>query len=196
MHKVAAALKAIEVPVVAAPDLDMLANEHEIKQLFDSLGGNWVTTGKSLWRRATAAQREPRDTVKVGQVLESINSLLSERADEAYTSEIRELLLAQTRSRDSAWNEVKGYGVDAFRGQARAELECLLKVMQHVGIVPVRNGELERLAPEVVVKKGPGWLQAALSSSAQCNERTQQHVTRLLDTALVLLDAQVSVTEV
>ena len=195
MPRVASALKALDMPVVAAPDLDILASENDISSLFSALGGDWTKSGHALWKRATAAQFAPRDEVKVGQVLDALNATLSDRVDDNYTHEIRKQILAAIRSNDSPWQEVKKHGVGSFTGQALMDLKNLLEVLQSVGIVPVRCGELERLAPDVTARKGAGWLQAALGASAQCNERTQEHVARLLDTASALLEDQVSVDQ-
>lgn len=190
MAKVASALKAIEVPVIAAPDLDMISNEAELSSLVRSLGGDWNDAGKQLWTRATAAQRAPRDPVKVSHVLDAVQSALQPRIDENYTAEVRDALLANARARESAWADVKDYGVDAFRGTARTDLDLLLELLESWGIVMVRHGELERLAPEVSVRKGPGWLQAALAQGAQCNERSQTHIDRIVRVGIGRLEAR------
>ena len=70
--------------------------------------------------------------------------------------------------------------MSAFKGSARKAASTLLTLLDEVGVVLVKEGELERLAPEVEVRKGPGWLQAALSQGEQCNQVTQDHVDRIL----------------
>lgn len=184
MPKVASALKAIDVPVVAAPDLDMISNEPELANLVRALGGDWDQHARQLWVNATAAQRAPQEPVKVSHVLDSIKAALEARSDEVYTADVREVLLANARARHSRWADVKDYGVDAFRGAARTELERLLELLEGTGIVLVRHGELERLAPEVPVRKGAGWLQAALAAGAQCNDRSQAHIDRVLTVSM------------
>ncbi|GAA4785980.1 ATP-dependent nuclease [Microbacterium gilvum] len=180
MWKIASALKGAKVPVVAAPDLDIIAEEADIARLVQSLHGEWGTDMRRTWLSATSAQRAPRDPVRIGDVLSAINAALSGRSDEVYDADVRRELMAQARSRESPWTEVKMHGVDAFTGQARVDLGELLGMLEDVGVVPVHHGELERLAPAVVSRKGPGWLQEALGTSQQCNERTQSHVERIL----------------
>jgi hypothetical protein len=69
--------------------------------------------------------------------------------------------------------------MSAFKGSARKAASALLTLLDEAGVVLVEEGELERLAPEVGVRKGPGWLQAALSDGEQCNKVTQAHVDRI-----------------
>ncbi|MBF4579623.1 ATP-dependent endonuclease [Frigoribacterium sp. VKM Ac-2530] len=187
MWKVARTLRAIAVPVVASPDLDMLNDEAAIGRLIVAMGGQWGDMERGTWRQATAAQRAPRDAVSTGHVLDAIAALFSDRRKEPFTATIREELLAQARSRESPWAEVKAYGVDAFKGEARAALLKFLTYLETIGIVLVRVGELERLAPEVTARKGPGWLQEALSTGAQANSRTQEHLARLLTASSAVL---------
>ncbi|MFC9773612.1 MULTISPECIES: AAA family ATPase [unclassified Pseudarthrobacter] len=187
MWKVANTLRAVAVPVVAAPDLDLVNNEATLSRLVTAMGGEWDEAYKVLWNRATAAQRAPRESVNVGHVLDAITALFDDRRDEPFSAATREELFAQARSRESPWAEVKTYGVEAFRGEARAALLELLARLESLGIVLVREGELERLAPEVAARKGPGWLQEALSVEAPGNERTQKHLQRLLDASATVL---------
>ncbi|RKE60390.1 ATP-dependent endonuclease [Microbacterium sp. AG238] len=189
MWKVASTLRAVAVPVIAAPDLDMLNNEAALSRLVVAMGGEWDDDFKTTWNRATAAQRAPRESVNVGHVLDAIDALFNDRRDEPFTAATREELFAQARSRESPWAEVKAHGIDAFRGEARAALLELLTRLESLGVVLVREGELERLAPEVAARKGPGWLQEALSIGAQGNERTQKHLQRLVDASTAVLQA-------
>lgn len=187
MWKVANTLRAVAVPVVAAPDLDMLNDEGSLGKLVDAMGGEWDAGLRTLWKRATAAQRAPREPVTVSYVLDAIEALFNNRRDEPFVAATRDELFAQARSRESPWADVKAYGVEAFRGEARGALLELLERLESVGIVLVRDGELERLAPEVVARKGPGWLREALSISAQGNERTQKHLERIVDASKAVL---------
>lgn len=85
--------------------------------------------------------------------------------------------------------------MSAFKGAARKAAGTLLSQLDQMGVVLVREGELERLAPEVGVRKGPGWLEAALSSGEQRNEVTQAHVQRILDAGMMKLSQGLPTTE-
>lgn len=181
MWKLAEALRAVDVPVVAAPDLDLISDEGETKRLFTALGGEWDEELSSLWSRATAAQRAPREPVKIAHVLDTVASSLTSRRDEVYTPVVREEVLSQLRSRESPWAEVKKHGIAAFDGQARVALLRLLERLEAVGLVLVRAGELERLAPDVIARKGPAWLEEAFRTEQHRNATTQEHVARVTE---------------
>lgn len=186
MAKVGRALSAVAVPVVAAPDLDMISDCSALKGLVESLGGVWADELQSLWTKATADLRAPRQAVKVTEVLKSINSTLGPMSEELYSSDHGDTLKAALRAPHSPWREVKDYGTLAFKGQASEAVEELIGRLEGLGVVLVRQGELERLAPEVKVRKGPGWLRAAFEAGAQGNQTTQAHVERILRSAALV----------
>ncbi|MFD5863466.1 ATP-dependent endonuclease [Agromyces sp. NPDC127015] len=180
MPKVCAALTAVNVPVVAAPDLDVLSDESKLKALVESVGGAWTEEVSKLWSIATADLRAVREPAKVGHVLDAITAALDSSRGEPYSAAFRELVIAQLRTGGSPWGAVKDHGLSAFKGEARQAVASLLRELDDIGVVLVEQGELERLAPEIAVRKGPGWLQAALSGGAQCNQATQAHADRIL----------------
>lgn len=180
MAKVSAALSAVNVPVVAAPDLDMLSDQKKLQNLVKSVGGFWTEEMANLWKLATADLNAPREPAKVGHVLDAIVSALEGKRSNQFSAGDKELVLAQLRTQGSPWASVKDHGMSAFRGSARKAASTLLTLLDEAGVVLVEEGELERLAPEVGVRKGPGWLQVALSEGEQCNQMTQSHIDRIL----------------
>lgn len=180
MAKVCSALSAVDVPVVAAPDLDMLSDKSKLATLVRAVGGEWSEELDRLWSVATADLNAPRDPAKVGDVLDAIAGVFASRRDEPYSKAVRDQANAQLRASASPWSDVKDHGVSAFRGTARVAVDQLLVALDELGVVLVREGELERLAPAVAVRKGPGWLQAALAQGEQCNTQTQAHIDRIL----------------
>ncbi|MHA7862137.1 ATP-dependent nuclease [Tessaracoccus sp. Y36] len=179
MAKACAALSKIGVPTVAAPDLDMLADQSALRTLLESLGEDWTDDLSKLWERATASIRVPREQVRVGRVLDAISAILTPERDANFSTDHRDAVQAQLRARPP-WRDVKDHGLSAFKGEARAHLMELLAELHKRGVVLVEVGELENLAPEVTVRKGPGWIHAALRQGAQCNDITQRHVDRIL----------------
>lgn len=181
MAKVCQALSAVDVPVVAAPDLDMLSDKTKLASLVRAVGGEWTKELDKLWNTATSDLNAARELAKAGHVLDAVAGVLGPHREEAYSAELKEAVRAQLRTSSSPWNNVKDYGVAAFRGAARVAAKSLLAELHQIGVVLVEQGELERLAPDVAVRKGPGWLQAALESGAQCGDATQAHINRILE---------------
>lgn len=180
MAKVSSALTAVDVPVVAAPDLDMLSDQRKLELLVNSVGGSWTEEMATLWKLATTDLNARRDPAKVGHVLDAIVAALQEKRELSFSAAERELVLAQLRTQGSPWATVKDHGMSAFKGSARKSASALLTLLDEAGVVLVREGELERLAPEIAARKGPGWLQAALTEGEQCNSVTQAHINRIL----------------
>ena len=190
LRKVASALQAVKVPVVAAPDLDMLSDRKELERLVAALGGEWTDEMTTLWNTATAAQRAPREDVRIGQVVTAVSRVFAGREDEAYGPAEKKELLANARAQRSGWADVKEFGIAAFKGSARVAAVKLLDLLDSLGVVLLRAGELERLAPETGVRKGSGWLQAALTADAQCDRPTQEHLDRIMSAGTRILTEQ------
>lgn len=180
MAKVANALTAVDVPVVAAPDLDMLSDRKKLESLVVSVGGVWTKEMLEHWHNATTYFNAPKEPAKVGHVLDAITSALDGKRDLLFTSAEKEFVLAQLRTRESPWVAVKEHGMSAFKGTAHAAAMNLVELLDSAGVVLVKEGELEGLAPGVGVRKGAAWLQAALSGEHHCCPATQAHVDRIL----------------
>ncbi|MFJ7334649.1 ATP-dependent nuclease [Streptomyces sp. NPDC101116] len=180
MPKLAKTLRAVNVPVAASPDMDLLNDKSAIKALVQSLGGAWPDYERD-YVLATEPFRKPRDKVSVDQILSTLKAVFSERGDEPFTAEIREDFMAQLRSKESPWSEVKQYGELAFKGQAGPALQRLLSQLEALGIVLARVGELERFAPNLGVAKGAAWLPAAIKAGAHKNSAARNHVLALAE---------------
>lgn len=180
MAKVCSALSAVDVPVVAAPDLDMLRNRAKIVELVRSLDGDWSEELDRLYVKATADLNAPREPAKVGHVLDAVNAIFEPKRSEVYSKEHKEEVAAQLRTYRSPWDEVKEYGISGFKGQARPAAKELVRALGELGVVLVEAGELECLAPDIDVRKGPRWLHAALAAGEQYNQATQDHVDRIV----------------
>ena len=180
MAKVCSALSAVGVPVVAAPDFDMISDKAHLKALVESVEGTWSEEMENLWKIATADLLGVQEPAKNGHVLDAIAGILSPIREDTYSRETKAAINAQLRTGKSPWESVKTHGLSAFKGEARAAAATLLERLEDAGVVLVEQGELESLAPEVARRKGAGWLQEALKLNAQCNSTTQAHVQRIL----------------
>lgn len=183
MSKIASALTAAHVQVVCAPDLDILSDKSVLKKLVESVGAKWTETIDELFRKAVADLCAPRESVKVDQVLDTINACLNPHQSEVYSSALRGQVCVALRSHESPWIDVKRHGLSAFRGDSRTAIETLLNTLDDLGVTILRDGELESLASGVSAKKGTQWLELAFSRGEQNNQATQLHVGRILSSA-------------
>ncbi|MFD9762449.1 ATP-dependent endonuclease [[Kitasatospora] papulosa] len=179
IHKLAGILRAIHVPVVAVPDIDILNDEANISRLVAAYGADWSDL-RASYRVATQPFREVRTSTTIGDVLKAMQSVFGGREAEKYTKESKREVISQLRAQDSPWALLKRFGQAAFDGQAAVAAERLLADLDEIGIVLVRAGELERFAPALGVAKGPEWLTAALACGAHKAQPVREHIQRCL----------------
>lgn len=183
MARLAALLRAVAVPVVASPDLDILTDRAQLVGLVRALGAEW-TGLQEEYRISTEPFRQPKDPTRVSHVRAAVLGVLDETLagdpQARYGAELRERVTAALRSSDSRWQALKDYGMRAFSGHAAQSAERLVAGLEERGLVPVQVGELERFAPRLGVAKGPRWLPAALEARAHHEPDAQGHVRRLL----------------
>ncbi|MFI7145127.1 ATP-dependent nuclease [Nonomuraea sp. NPDC050022] len=177
--RLASVLQGVSVPLVAIPDLDLLDDESKVRKLVSSFDAEWQPHSAE-YRVATNAFRQPRATVSCGQILAQIQLVLQRDPDKVYDRAISELVKSAMRAEPSPWRQLKDYGDRAFKGEAAVAANSLLDWLDGIGIVLVRAGELERLAPLVAAQKGAGWLDAAIREGAHEQEPAQDHIKRLI----------------
>lgn len=177
------ALTAVRVPVVVSPDLDILSSKQELVTLVQALGGDWSEFDRD-YRVATAPFVSPREPARCRDALNAVTSILQNRLDDVYDSKIRESVMAQLRSRENPWKNLKTAGDRAFQGaQAIAAGQRLLKALDAIGVVTVRVGELERFARTIDEGKGVAWLTAALNAGEHRTQDAADHVRRVITAA-------------
>lgn len=180
------ALKAVSIPVVVVPDIDLLNDKSKVRALVEAFGGDWNSI-ESSYNIATEAFRRPRQEVTNAQILNAVKSALTPKLAEKYDHETKEAIMATMRLAPSPWEELKRYGIDAFKGQARQEVTKMIDQLRKLGIVLVEKGELENLAPSVVSRKGKHWINEALGKQAFREEPAQTHIARVIDAVEGLL---------
>lgn len=180
MPRLRKALAALDVPLVASPDLDILNDEAKIRALVEAFGADWAEFAAS-YAAATSDFRAPREHVRGRDVKEAIMAVLDPALDQLYTAELRHKVEVQLRARENPWQALKSYGELAFKGKAAVAAKTLLEALDAIGILCVRVGELENFAPTLGVAKGPGWLPAALDARAHTAQAAVQHARRLVE---------------
>lgn len=174
------ALKAVSVPVIAVPDIDLLDDRTKVRTLVEAMGGNW-SSSESNYRIATAPFQKPRRQFKNAQILGTIRKVLEPTPEAVYDRDTEEAIKAAMRSDPSPWEDLKKFGVSAFRGQAHQAAVDLIQNLQELGIVVVQDGELENLAPTVTSRKGKRWLSEALETEAYRGQRAQTHINHVIN---------------
>jgi len=185
--KVAKALSAVGVPVVAAPDFDIFREEAEVKKLVRALGGTWDQDLSNLWKRAMHSFLQPRTPMTIGSIISDIQNNFSDQLESEFDADAKKEMNRLTRAAESPFAELKRHGLGAFTGERRQHMNNLLTELAKFGISPVYEGELERLAPDVVASKGIGWLTEALQNGKQGNSESQEHMDRIVGVAERLL---------
>lgn len=188
MAKIVRALRAVEVRVIAAPDLDLLENESKLKNLTEAFSIPWDDI-KTDFKVATNGFGNSPVTATCGDVLRQIEAALANHEDEPWTKETRKLITAATRTSQTNTGNLSNLGMAGFQGQARTAAESLLMRLEGLGICCVRAGDLEHLAPGLGVAKGPAWLPAALESGAHRDREAQEHIRRLATAARLVATA-------
>ncbi len=97
-----------------------------------------------------------------------------------YSKETEVTIKAALHSDPSPWQELKKYGEKAFAGQAAQAADRLFEAFEKPGIVLVRDGQLERLAPTVQSTKGAAWLTEALKTKAHQKAPAQAHIDHVV----------------
>ena len=182
MERLATALHAVGVPVVASPDIDLLNDKQVVKKLVEALGQKWESL-ESTYDKATSEFRTPKQKITLAEaksgLIGVIDALLKIDGAALLDSSSREKIQHALRVERSPWQDLKDFGTLAFK-QAPAMARDLLVGLRVVGIALVEDGELERLAPFVFVSKGPGWLLTALELKAHEGINAQSHISRIL----------------
>lgn len=179
MARLASALRELHVPVVATPDLDVLNDMTVLSTLVEALKpGAWLSL-ETDYRLAVADLRQPRDRLTSQQVQQSVDHILSANPDTQFDDDLRKRVQVVLRAGESRFKALKEHGMSAFRGGAvRQAADRLLSGLDAIGLVVVKEGELERFAPAVDVRKGAGWLPAALEGQAHKTQLAADHVRR------------------
>lgn len=180
LARLARALHAVRVPVVASPDLDVLNDKTVLRNLVEACQGNWSAL-EADYDLATKPFRQEKNRRSVADVVEAITAILKDKMAEQYTEDHKKLVRQQMYV-PSPFADLKLYGEPALMGvpESAAAAQRLLAGLREAGIVPVHVGDLEHFAPLLQVSKGPAWLPAALAAGAHKDSGAQEHIARVL----------------
>lgn len=159
------ALRAIDVPVRAVLDFDVLRNAEELRTIYEALGGTWEDIEKDH-NIVKASVDQKRPELSTEDVRKRITAALERLDHPAKThvlpSSVAEEISAAIR-RASPWSEAKRIGkVFVPSGEATQAYERLAHKMRDTGLYLVEVGELEQFC-KAVPAHGPAWVIEALN---------------------------------
>jgi predicted ATPase len=188
MPRVARALGALKVPVLACPDIDVLDNEAVLKNIVESLGCTWDGMHAD-WSTVTSPLNHSGNPQLVTEVFRSVseefNRILQNDPMALYDAAARRKIKEALGLTMRPWDEAKNYGVDGLMRVCSepAAVTRLLDGLAERRVVLVHVGQLESFGHSLGVKKGKDWLPAALRANLQASQEVQDHISRLLAAA-------------
>jgi hypothetical protein len=154
------ALNAIQVPVRAVFDFDVLSDEIVLRRTIEAMGGNWLEIADD-WRTVKTAIESKRPELQTKDVREKIDEVLDAVKEETLPAESTKSIRDILRSA-SAWSEAKKTGKSFVpRGQQTATYDRLAEKLTRMGIHLVEVGELEGFCPSIG-NHGPAWTVSVL----------------------------------
>lgn len=166
------ALREVDVPVIAVADFDVLSNEHPLRDVVESAGGNWDTI-RSDWSQVKAAIDSKKPELSAPEVVNEIQTILGQITDQIFPDSAKKAVQKIFR-RSSPWASAKEVG-KAFvpSGQPTQAYERLVSGLKQLGIHIVETGELEGFARSVG-NHGPRWVNAVLKKDLKTDTELEQ----------------------
>lgn len=161
LASVAAALRAVSVPVLVIADFDVLRNEADVKKILQSLGASYdaFATDMAILAAALKSDTKPLSKLALG---EELNARLSDMPD-TITEKDAQKLRAVIRA-DTGWDRAKRAGISTVpAGDPYRACERLIEGLSLAGLLVVPVGELERFEPSVS-GHGPSWASDVLAA--------------------------------
>jgi len=187
--KIATALRAIGVPVIAVVDIDVLDNKVKFLELVESLGGvpdNFNPLLSDLLRFVA----EKKSTATAAEAQEKLEKLFEGiEPGKAIPADILRLMSDALRS-SSAWSFVKQTGETFFSGGDQYNnFQDISDRAEQLGILINRSGELENFCRAISSKKKSEWLAEVLRRDLKKDgnlKEAREFAQKLLDKARVL----------
>ncbi|MDN3351806.1 AAA family ATPase [Actinomadura sp. DC4] len=153
---VTAALRALGVPVRVVVDFDALNDESVLKNLVESVGGEYTSEMTGDRNLLDSQIRGSGTVLTVGAIRGKLAQLLGDKDDRKMTSAMIRAIRQLTEP-ETGWRAAKKSGTSVVpSGDASAALQRLLASLQAVGVFVVPAGEVESFV-KAVPGKGPRW---------------------------------------
>jgi energy-coupling factor transporter ATP-binding protein EcfA2 len=164
-------LRALDVPVVAVADFDILNNDHPLNKLVEAAGGDWAAL-KPRWnsvKKAVEQGQTQKSTADVKAEIEAIlNGVTSVEFPRDAKRKIEEVL-----KQSSIWALAKRAGKSILQsGTATQEYDRLAGELRKLKLFVLEVGELERFSP-ALGNHGPAWVNEVLQKDLKADPALQ-----------------------
>ncbi|GAA4461509.1 hypothetical protein GCM10023093_06290 [Nemorincola caseinilytica] len=167
------ALKKLSVPTISICDFDIFNNEHPLKELVESHGGNWNDIEKR-WRIFFKAINQEKSQLNRAEVKDKIDAIFGKTNKNVLSlneiDNVKEII-----KQSSPWSFAKAKGL-AFVPQGEPYVACIdtIKMLNSIGIYPIKIGELESFDRSVSNSNKSKWLDEVLQKNMKTDTNLQQ----------------------
>lgn len=161
MAKMAATLKALDVPVSVIADIDVLNDGGTLRNLVEKLGGDWSGI-QPFWKAVYDSVVATRPPLNAAQVSGLIAEELDGVADTGEFPKAKENAIKRVFKTVSPWSALKLSGRGALPGgEPTRQFDQLVTALQKIGLWIVPVGELEGFCKSIG-SHGPGYVERVL----------------------------------
>ena len=150
------------MPVRVVADVDVLREEKLLREVVESLGGDWGSFSAD-WSATKKAIEERKTWYRAGDLRSKIDDVLGSIGKEAVVEKDTLNEITRLGRQTSPWEEVKRNGLPGpLNGEPAVRANSLLEKLRTIGLFVVPVGELENFA-KTVGGHGPRWVEGALA---------------------------------
>jgi energy-coupling factor transporter ATP-binding protein EcfA2 len=162
------ALRAVDVPIVAVLDFDVLNAEFPLRDIVEAAGGDWQAVAAD-WTLIKSAIESKKPELTAAEVRSEIELVLAPVAGTiAFPREAKESI-QKLFKRASPWATAKAVGKPFVpAGQPTQAFDRLMTTLRGYGIYVVEVGEVESFVRSVG-NHGPKWVNEAIKKNLQAD---------------------------
>lgn len=158
MATLAKALTELDVPVDIIADIDILKEDRIVKEIIETLGGDWREIEPKLKVVRNSIENN-KTLLSVREICEAIQKTLEEVKPKEEFPKSKRLEINSILKEASSWDAVKNAGEAAIpKGDCTQKFKELKTLCKQIGLWIVPVGELEGFCKSVG-GKGPAWVQ-------------------------------------
>lgn len=163
MATLAKALMELNVPVDIIADIDILKEDEVVKEIIETLGGNWCEIEPKL-KVVRSSIENNEALLNTREISEAIQKILKDLEPTGEFPKSKRLEISSIFKKASRWDAVKDAGEAAIsKGEGTQRFKELQTLCKQIGLWIVPVGELEGFCKSVG-GKGPAWVQKVIGN--------------------------------